>query len=135
MTVVTHTRPRQYFIAGAFWNGTDDQYDRFIRCNIWQSGWDSKTDDYMYIIKQMKIGDRIAIKKGLGGGSSDMMIRAIGIIQGVDPDYGTAFVEWKVVNMKRKVPSHGCLKTLHGPFVKGQGQGPGTDWINQVFSL
>lgn len=134
MTVVVKKGSRRYFLGGAFFGGKHDQYDRFIRCGIWQSGWDTETDEYMPIIRQMRIGDRIAIKKGMGGGSSEMMIRAIGIIKDIDPLTSTAYVDWKLTGMKRRVDLRGCLRTVHGPYSKGQDQEQ-TDWINKVFSL
>lgn len=127
-------KPRQYFLVGAMWNGTVDMYDEFLLRGYWKSGWDPKTDEYRPIIEQIRPGDRIAIKKGLGQGSSDTMIRAIGVVKDVEPEQGTVYVDWLLRGMKRKVPSRGCYKTIHGPFRKGVDPDM-TDWLNKVFSL
>ena len=125
---------RQFFVAGAMWNGTDDKYDDFLLRGYWQSGWDPKTDEYRPIIEKIRPGDRIAIKKGLGPGTSDTLIRAIGVVKDVDVGTGTVYVDWVIRGMKRKVPSRGCYKTIHGPFHKGIDPDV-TDWICKVFSL
>lgn len=126
---------RQHFLGGAMWNGKDDQYDRFIRCGIWQSGWTPETDEYAPIIAQIQPGDRIAIKKGLGQGNSETMIRAIGIVNDVDVASGTVYVNWILTGMKRKVHSHGCFKTIHGPYFKSNADREASDWLNRIFSI
>lgn len=134
MTVTIVRKTRQYFLGGATWNGHEDQYDDFVLRGIWQSGWDPKDDDYAPIIAQIRPNDRIAIKKGLGGGNSDIVIRAIGIVKDVDNLTGTVYVNWIEKGMKRKVYSHGCFKTLHGPYVKGNDLET-TNWINRTFCI
>ena len=47
-----------YWFVGALW-GDDDQTERFLRDGIWQNGYQDKFSD---VVKQMKQGDKIAIK-------------------------------------------------------------------------
>jgi 5-methylcytosine-specific restriction protein B len=51
----------EYWLVGAYWDGTDppDQTDRFLAEGVWENGY---TDKYLDAVKQVKVGDRIAIK-------------------------------------------------------------------------
>lgn len=129
---------RQYFLGGAMWDGIDDQYSNFIRRGFWQLGWGPKDDQYAPIIKQMeqiRPGDRIAIKKRLGQGSSEIQIRAIGVIKDVDFTRGIVYVDWKLTGMKRKVHSRGCYATLHGPYTRQKNDPETTEWLEKIFCL
>jgi hypothetical protein len=123
-----------YFLVGATWDG-ESMYDSFIQKGVWKSSWGSEDDQYRPIMEQAKKGDRIAIKKGLGQGSAEIQIRAIGIIKAIDLDeeYCTFYVEWVRVGMKRIVDSKGAYKTIHGPYSRTCEQYG--SWINQVFCL
>lgn len=128
-------RGRRYFVAGAMWDGCNDQYDRFIKLGIWESGWDPLNDDYTPIISQVQEGDRIAIKKGMGPGTSETLIRAIGIVKGVDVTRGLVYVDWLLTGMKRKVHSRGCYKTIHGPYRKTDDDLELANWLSRIFSI
>lgn len=128
-------RGRRYFVAGAMWSGCNDQYDRFVKLGIWESGWDPQHDEYAPIISQVQEGDRIAIKKGLGPGTSETVIRAIGIVKGVDVTRGLIYVEWVLTGMKRKVHSRGCYKTIHGPYRKTDEDLDLANWLSRIFSI
>lgn len=121
----------QYFLGGAYWDG-EDQYPDFIESGRWETGSDKKTRDCLSLLEQMRKGDRIAIKKMLGQGSSQIQIRAIGIIKLVDTHRGIVYVDWIRKGMKRKVYSSNALSTLHGPYLN---TGKHADWINQIFCL
>lgn len=123
-----------YFLVGATWDG-ESMYESFIKKGIWKSGWGSEDDQYRPIMELARVGDRIAIKKGLGQGNPEIKIRAIGIIKDIDLDeeYCTFYVDWIRVGMNRTVPSKGCYKTIHGPyFRKNREHG---EWVNEVFCL
>ncbi len=124
-------RKPQYFLGGAYWNN-EDQYPDFIESGRWETGSDKKTRDCLPCLEQMRKGDRIAIKKMLGQGSSQIQIRAIGIIKLVDTHRGIVYVDWIRKGMKRKVDSSNAFSTLHGPYLN---TGKHADWINQIFCL
>ena len=124
-------RQPQYFLGGAYWDD-EDQYPDFIESGRWESGWKPSEDKFMPIMKKMRKGDRIAIKKMLGQGSSQIQIRAIGMIKFIDTHRGIVYVNWIRTGMKRKVHSSNAFSTLHGPYVN---IGKHADWINQIFCL
>lgn len=128
-------RGRRYFVAGAMWNGKEDQYERFVKLGIWESGWDPATDEYVPIIAQVQEGDRIAIKKGMGPGTSETLIRAIGIVKGVDAPRGLVYVDWVLTGMRRKVHSRGCYSTIHGPYRKTDDDLDLANWLSRIFSI
>ena len=127
---VRKRKPR-YFLGGANWDG-DDQYPDFIESGRWETGSDRKTRDCLPRLEQMRKGDKIAIKKMLGQGSSQIQIRAIGRIKSIDIDRGIVYVDWICKGMKRKVDSSNAFSTLHGPYLN---TGKHADWINQIFCL
>lgn len=123
--------PISYFLGGATWDGKD-QYKNFIEKGIWRSGWGSRKDQFRPILEKIKKGDRIAIKKAMGPKeSNNILIRSIGIVKSIDleEEYCTLYVDWILTNLKnRKVFSHGCYKTIHGPYSE-------SDWTNKIFCL
>lgn len=125
----------QFFLGGATWSG-EDQYAEFIAKGIWRSGWNSQDDEYAPILETARVGDRIAIKKGLGQGTSKIRIRAIGIITSIshEEENWTFYVRWIMVDMNRRIPSRGCYKTIHGPYTKNDSQEV-RDWLEKTFSL
>jgi hypothetical protein len=137
--MITKTKKAQpdYFIGGATWKG-ENVYSEFIEKGIWRSGWGSKQDHYRPILEQIKKGNRIAIKKGMGPNDPRIQIRAIGIVKSVDLDeeYCTVYVDWIRIGMRRMVDSHGCYKTVHGPYQNSQpSKVEISDWINKIFCL
>ncbi|NCC51378.1 MAG: hypothetical protein EOM20_09205 [Spartobacteria bacterium] len=119
-----------YWVVGAMWGGQDDQSDVFIRRGYWVLGWDD--DDHPEQTNrrdQIQKDDRIAIKRMRGQGSSDIEIRAAGIVTEIDRDDGRVYVDWVLRDMNRIVPSKGCYASIHGPFP------PDDSWINQVFRI
>jgi len=122
---------KKYWVVGATW-GEDDMYGTFIDRGYWEMGYDEKEKpEYAELRAQITEGDRIAIKSMLGQGSSDIKIRAIGIVKEIDGDDGRVYVKWLLRGMRRKVPSKGCYRTIHGPYlVKND-----SEWIGKVFRI
>lgn len=123
---------RQYWLVGAMYGGNEDMYDTFIDRGYWEMGYiDKEKPEYAERRAQIQEGDRIAIKAMLGQGSSEIRIRAIGIVKEVDGEDGRVYVAWKRKGMRRKVPSKGCYGTIHGPYsLKNE-----REWIGDVFRL
>ncbi len=122
-----------YWLVGATWGGVEEKYHDFISNGYWESGY-SKGEQPAYDEKigQMRVGDRIAIKRALGPSDSDIVIRAIGIISEVDEYAGRIYVRWMIRGLNRRVESKGAYKTVHGPYQFG---GESMSWISRVFSI
>lgn len=93
---------RRFWFAGAMWNGSDDQTDRFLVEGIWQNAFEDRFSD---LVDRMKPGDRIAIKasfvRKLGlpfdnreKSVSCMRIKATGVITEASTDRRTVKVDW-----------------------------------------
>ena len=91
-----------HWFVGASWGG-DDQTDRFLSEGIWQNGYEDK---FSKLVRQMKPGDRIAIKASFtrkndvpfenhGRAASVMRIKAIGTITANRGDGLTVEVDWQ----------------------------------------
>jgi len=120
----------QYWVVGAMWGGHDDQSDVFIRRGYWFLGWDDQEQpDQARRRDQIRPSDRIAIKRMLGQGSSEIEIRAVGIVREIDLQDKRVYVDWTLQDMARIVPSKGCYASIHGPFP------PEDPWTNQVFRI
>jgi 5-methylcytosine-specific restriction protein B len=101
--------PAAYWFVGAIWNKADDQIQRFLKDGIWQNG-DSDPNGQTSSpdanrVRQMKLGDRIAIKSSFvrkhklpfdvsGKPVSGMRIKATGTILENLNDGKTVKVEW-----------------------------------------
>lgn len=123
----------KYWVVGAMFGGTKDQYDTFLRRRYWYC-WDPKTtekipSDVKARFPQIRRGDRIAVKRLLGRGATDMEIRALGIVTDVDVREWRVYVDWVLPRLTRRIPLHGCAGSLHGPFPADD------DWTRQVFQL
>lgn len=119
-----------YWVVGAMWGGHDDQTDLFLRRGYWLLGWTDKQQPSQAALRdQIKAGDRIGIKRMLGQGSSDIEIRALGVVSEVDTDDQRIYVDWLVRDLQRKVPSRGCFKSIHGPFVASD------EWVKEAFLI
>ena len=129
---------RQYFVVGASYDN-EDQTPTFLKRGIWEIGYSRKEQPAQYaIVDQMKAGDRIAIKRMVGGqgNNSKIKILAIGVISDMDYERGMAFVDWahKDGQGKRTVGIRGCLRTVHGPYTIGDSI-EAKDWLNDIFRL
>jgi 5-methylcytosine-specific restriction protein B len=94
----------QFWLVGAYWDdrAPADQTDRFVAEGVWENGY---ADRYLDQVKQMKPGDRIAIKasatqlNGLpfhnrGKTVSKMILKARGTVVRNHGDGRTVEVEW-----------------------------------------
>jgi hypothetical protein len=69
-----------YWVVGAMWGGHDDQSEVFIRRGYWLLGWsDQEQPAQAELRDRIKPDDRIAIKRMLGQGSTEIEIRALGV--------------------------------------------------------
>ena len=120
----------QYWVVGAMYGGSDDQAPKFIRRGYWLLGWsDTDAPDQAARRDQIKAGDRIAIKRMMGTGSSDIRITALGVVTEVDPIDKRVYVNWVADGMDRVVESKGAFKSIHGPFAESD------PWVREVFRL
>nr|WP_162140870.1 winged helix-turn-helix domain-containing protein [Pseudorhodobacter ferrugineus] len=98
-----------YWFVGASWDNVD-QTDRFVSDAIWANGYDDK---FSKLVRQMKLGDRIAIKtsyvrkkdvpfENYGRPVSAMKIKAVGTITGVRDDGQTVDVNWEALDPARE---------------------------------
>lgn len=98
-----------YWFVGSAWDD-GDQTSRFLSDGVWQNGYDDK---FSNIVKQMKPGDRIAIKatftrkndvpfENRGRTVSAMRIKAIGTIIGNRADGKTVDVTWEELDPPRE---------------------------------
>ncbi len=122
-----------YWVVGAMFGGTEDHLDSFILRGYWYC-WDPRSgggipDTVRAHFPQIRRDDRIAVKRMLGRGSSEIEIRALGIVTDVDLDEWRVYVNWLVPNLARRVPMHGAGASLHGPFQADD------DWAREVFQL
>lgn len=130
-----------YWVVGAMWGGSDDVLDTFIERGYWycwetseNSSADSDSGNSVATQRerftQIKKGDRIAVKKMLGRGSTEIEIRALGIVKDVDQEEWRAYVEWLTTKeFSRKVPIKGCAASVHGPFQYSE------PWVREVFCI
>ena len=125
-----------YWVVGAMFGGQDDAYESFIRGGYWFCGYSEQQQPAQFeLVNRIEIGDRIAIKRMLGQGATQIEIRAIGIvketeeIQLVDGKQRRIYVNWVIPELHRNVPAKGAFATIHGPFPADE------EWTRQVFQL
>lgn len=98
-----------YWFVGAAWD-EGDQTPRFLENGIWQNGYDDK---FSHLVRQMKQGDRIAIKAiytrkhdvpfdNRERAVSAMRIKAIGTITGNHDDGKTVEAYWEEIDPPRE---------------------------------
>jgi len=91
-----------YWLVGAFWDGID-QTKRFLEEGIWENGY---VDRYLDLVKEIKVGDRIAIKavstrrsdlpfENRGKSVSKLNIKAAGTVVANRGDGRTIEVDWQ----------------------------------------
>ncbi len=119
----------QYWVVGAT-GGHEDHAPKFLRRGYWVLGWsEADAPDQAQRRDQIRAGDRIAIKRMMGQGSTQIRITALGVVTEVDEDDKRVYVNWLAGDLDRSVDSRGCFKSIHGPF-------PGDDsWTREVFCL
>lgn len=120
----------KYWIVGAMWGGYADQSDIFLRRGYWSLGWgDAEQPEQAARRDQIQAGDRIAIKRMLGQGSSEIVISALGIVKEIDVGDKRVYIQWVISGLQRIVPSRGCFASIHGPFNAND------DWVRLAFQL
>ena len=119
----------QYWVVGASWGGVEHQDKRFIEQGIWMLGWQKGAQPEK--AKEMRAGDRIAIKRMKGKGQTGIRILHLGIIRGIilDAKKIICTVNWVATDLDRNIEeSRGCFQSIHGPY--------GHDaWIQEIFCL
>lgn len=116
-----------YWLVGANWDG-DDQAKAFFLRGYWETGYEeNEPPAQTKRRKQVKVGDRIAIKSMDGQGASTITIKAIGIVKDIADQ--KIFIDWKITDLNRSVPSHGAFATIHGPYSFSEA------WIHEAFCL
>ncbi|WP_257978727.1 AAA family ATPase [Vibrio parahaemolyticus] len=111
-----------YWLVGASYGGGDDQTERFLQDGVWQNGYD---DRYLEQVKQVKAGDRIAIKSAYvrtrseslpfdnrGHPVSTMKIKAIGTVTKNHGDGQWLDVDWQPIDQEREWYFYTALKTI-----------------------
>lgn len=113
------TESPKFWIVGAARSRQEDHYQEFITGSYWKLFYrDEEQPDQAAKRDLMRPGDRIAIKKMVGGknGNGKVRIRAIGTIQRCDKRRKRVSVSWDLLNLDREVRGHSLLKSIHGPF-------------------
>lgn len=122
----------KFWLVAASWEEAGvyhDCSDDFIDKGMWRLWYGAgEVVRYDNRLAQVAVGDRIAIKAMNGRGQTDITIKAIGIVKGIDIDTRTVYVNWVVTGLNRKVESRGCYGSIHGPYKKD-------NWIRRVFCL
>lgn len=120
----------QYWVVGAMWGGQDDQSEVFVRRGYWFLGWDDKDQPTQADLRdKIKVGDKVAIKRMLGQGATNIEIRALGTVKEIDDEDKRIYIHWAISGLQRQVPSKGCFKSIHGPFIEDD------EWTRLVFQL
>lgn len=109
-----------YYIVGAQVQGED-----LAAVFIDNSFWYADATDRQELIPQIQKGDRLAMKRWLGGADpTSMSIKAVGVVQDMR-DYRyhlevfrLIYVKWVPLTVERIVPAHGMLSAIHGPFLE-----------------
>lgn len=122
----------QYWLVGASWGGSEHVDKDFVDEGYWMLGWTEDQQPAQFAkTGEMKIGDRIAIKRMKGRGQTGIRILHIGIIKGVIRDTNKIIctVDWIATDLDRHIDeSRGAFKSIHGPYEKDA-------WVEQVFCL
>ena len=134
-----------YWVVGAMWGGDaeDDALPGFLKRGCWYC-WDAKDTPSDEESKgsgnsvkaqrerfaQIKISDRIAVKKNLSIKNQEIEIRAVGIVNDIDLDEWRIYVDWLPVFQEKKVVDmKGCSASVHGPFESD------SHWIKDIFCI
>ena len=109
----------QYWVVGAMFGGRDDMLPEFERRGYWYC-WDPKDNpeipaNVAELFPKIRVGDRLAVKKMLGQGSSSIQVLALGIVTDTDLEEWRVYVKWLITNLSREVPIKNFMGSLHGP--------------------
>jgi hypothetical protein len=135
----------QYWVVGATWDwGDEDALPLFIKRGYWycwdankfdqeDSGAGNSISSQQKRFQKIKPGDRIAVKRLRGKGSSEIAILAVGIVKDVDLREWRVYVDWIISDIEdRNVPLAGCVASIHGPYSKNSDK---ADWLQRIFCL
>jgi len=122
----------QYWVVGAMFGGSEDNLKVFLQRGYWYC-WDPKFNPDIPqaaadLVPKIRVGDRLAVKKMLGQGSSNMLVRALGIVSDVDVTEWRVYVKWLVPDVEREVPIRGCMGSIHGPLEP-------SEWRASIFQI
>jgi hypothetical protein len=132
-----------YWVVGAMFGGKDDVLDEFIKRGYWYC-WDKNSNNIdvspqviamQNLFLQIVEGDRIAVKKLLGQGATEIEIRAIGIVKAKDEEEWRVYVDWLPLGesfakkIARRVDFKGAGSSIHGPYTNDN------PWIRQIFCV
>jgi hypothetical protein len=143
MVSETQEASLNYWVVGAMSSRKDDLFDTFISRGYWYCWEDgpwyhegnpmpSAAVRQKDLVKRIKAHDRIAIKKLLGQGATEIRIRALGIVKDVDLDELRVYVDWVQLfddENLRQVRFNGAGSSIHGPFKASDA------WIREIFCL
>ncbi|MDO4769222.1 MAG: hypothetical protein Q4A11_02480 [Brachymonas sp.] len=131
-----------YWVVGATWGGKDDALPRFLKRGYWycfdvnecladDAGLGNSISVQQERFREIKSGDRIAVKRLLGQGASEMDILAIGVVKDVDDGEWRIYIDWRFEFKKgeRRVPLRGCTASVHGPYQLDDA------WVHQIFCI
>jgi hypothetical protein len=132
-----------YWVVGAMWGGRDEALPHFLERGYWYcydpkgtpSDVSSQVKAQQELFKQIKKGDRIAVKKK-NIHTQEATIRAIGIVKATDLDEWRIYIDWLPLGelgekeiKNRKVPLNNLQESIHGPFKNDN------EWIRQIFCV
>jgi hypothetical protein len=107
----------QYWVAGA---NVDDQ--NMVSDFIEHGFWFADAVGSQQLIERIEVGDRIAIKRMLVQGATDVAVHAIGLVERVAQyramQFRMIYVKWLRITPERRVPFHGFAAALRGPFTE-----------------
>ncbi len=116
-----------YWLVGSNW-AEADQAEAFFLRGYWETGYEENEPLAQKKRRnQVKVGDRIGLKSMDGHGASTITIKAIGIVKDIADQ--KIYIDWKITNLNRKIPSHGAFATIHGPYTFSEA------WIHEAFCL
>lgn len=133
----------QYWLVGATYGDEGDQSEWFVAGGYWMLGWrEGDSPEQAERCKQIKPGDRIAIKKLQGRGATQITIRHIGVVKGIIPcDYSlgrfVCTVNWlNSEDMDRSVKFFDfmCGGSIAGPYAYGV-DNKTDQWLESVFRI
>ena len=110
---------QQYWVVGSMFGGVEDHLSSFIDRGYWYC-WDPKVNPdiptaVQNALPKIRKGDRIAVKKMMGQGSTNIEIRALGIVKDVDLSEWRVYVDWLVTDKSHEVPIKNYMGSIHGP--------------------
>jgi hypothetical protein len=99
-----------------------------FRRGYWFLGWsEAEQPAQAQRRDQIQWNDRIAIKKMLGQGASDIEIRVLGVVRELDAEDRRVYVHWAISNLHESFPPKDVLARFMGP---SRRKTSGRDWFS-----